>query len=364
MSIIDRLNEQSTGLETYHNRVSNIMNNFDLEKGIFDQTQEAKKADEKSSLQAIAQKQLDSGGLIAPLAGSVLKTGSKVVTNKLKTSGITDAVGKKLDDVKSSISNKIGDITDSIKDKYNNLTSKNTPSDDSSGTTAAPPPQQNNEAFNPDSTEPVAQRGGQAASRPNEGSVPGEGDVTGGEFSRVTNAPASRQDTGGGLRPDEDRPAPAQAAPAEGEPAAATAERVAGEGGEAATEMGGIEKEVEGAAEGEGGGAGLIGAAIGAASTLAGKGSAGQKAGALGKLGAEGAGIEAASAFLPGAGEILAGAVGIGSLIYDHRQKQKEEASDAASAAAGAASAPRAPQMGGVAFNAAPVLDSSDFHSL
>lgn len=357
MSIIDRLNEQSTGLETYHNRVSNMMNNFDLEKGIFDQTQEAKKADEKSSLQAIAQKQLDSGGLIAPLAGSVLKTGSKVVTNKLKTSGVTDAVGKKLDDVKSSISNKIGDITDSIKDKYNNLTSKNTPSDDSTGSTAAPPPQQNNEAFNPDTTEPVAQRGGQAASRPNEGAIPGEGEVTGGEFSRVTNAPAARQDTGGGLRPDEDRPAPAQAAPPEGEPASATAEREA-------TEMGGVEKDVEGAVEGEGGGAGLIGAAIGAASTLAGKGSAGQKAGALGKLGAEGAGIEAASAFLPGAGEILAGAVGIGSLIYDHRQKQKEEASDAASDAAGAAAAPRAPQMGGVAFNAAPVLDSSDFHSL
>ena len=361
MSIIDRLNEQSTGLETYHNRVSNMMNNFDLEKGIFDQTQESKKADEKSSLQAIAQKQLDSGSLIAPLAGSVLKTGSKAFTNKLQTSGVTDAVSKKLGDVKSSISNKIGDITDSIKDKYNNLTTKNTPSDDSSGTTAAPPPQQNNEAFNPDTAEPVAQRGGQAASRPNEGAIPGEGEVTGGEFSRVTNAPAGRQDTGGGLR-EEDRPAPAQAAPAEGEPAAAAAEREAT--APSATEMGGIEKEVEGAAEGEGGGAGLIGAAIGAASTLAGKGTAGQKAGALGKLGAEGAGIEAASAFLPGAGEILAGAVGIGSLIYDHRQKQKEEASDAASAAAGAASAPRAPQMGGIAFNASPVLDSSEFHAL
>ena len=358
MSIIDRLNEQSTGLETYHNRVSNMMNNFDLEKGIFDQTQEAKKADEKSSLQAIKQKQLDAEGLVAPLVGSALKTGKVIAKNKFISSGAADFVDKKTGEAKAKLGEIGQNIKDSIKEKFDNFTSKGSnavPEEEGVPSAQREIPQQMNEAFDPDSVEPVAQRSGQAA-RPSEG-VPGSGEVTGDQFQRVRSGPEVRAETGGPSQID--RPAPAAAAPteAEGEPAAATAER------EASTGLSGLEKEGESLAEGEGGG-GLATAAIGAASTLAGKGSSGQKLGALGKLGAEGAGIEAASAALPGAGEILAGAIGIGALIYDHRQKQREEASDAASDAAAATTAPRAPQMGGVAFNAAPVLDSSDFHSL
>ena len=359
MSIIDRLNEQSTGLETYHNRVSNMMNNFDLEKGIFDQTQEAKKADEKSSLQAIKQKQLDAEGLVAPLVGSALKTGKVIAKNKFISSGASDFVDKKTGEAKAKLGEIGQNIKDSIKEKFDNFTSKGSnavPEEEGVPSAQREIPQQMNEAFNPDTAEPVAQRGG-AAARPSEG-VPGQGEVTGDQFQRVRSGPEVRAETGGPAQ--DDRPPPAAAAPTEpeGEPAAATAER------EASTGLSGLEKEGESLAEGEGGAGGLAAAAIGAASTLAGKGSAGQKAGALGKLGAEGAGIEAASAALPGAGEILAGAIGIGALIYDHRQKQREEASDAASDAAAATTAPRAPQMGGVAFNAAPVLDSSDFHSL
>lgn len=358
MSIIDRLNEQSTGLETYHNRVSNIMNNFDLEQGIFDQTKRSQQEAEKSSLQAVKQKQLDAEGLVAPLIGSALKTGKVIAKNKFISSGAADFVDKKTGEAKAKLGEIGQNIKDSIKEKFDNFTSKGSnavPEEEGVPSAQREIPQQMNEAFNPDSAEPVAQRGG-AAARPSEG-VPGSGEVTGDQFQRVRSGPEVRAETGGPSQID--RPPPAAAAPteAEGEPAAASAER------EASAGLSGLEKEGESLAEGEGGGAGgLAAAAIGAASTLAGKGSAGQKAGALGKLGAEGAGIEAASAALPGAGEILAGAIGIGALIYDHRQKQREEAANAADDAS--LKAPRAPQMGGVAFNAAPVLDSSDFHAL
>ncbi len=355
MSIIDRLNEQSTGLETYHNRVSNIMNNFDLEKGIFDQTKRGQEESEKSALQAVKQKQLDAEGLVAPLIGSALKTGKVIGKNKFISSGASDFVDKKTGEAKAKLGEIGQNIKDSIKEKFDNFTSKGSnavPNEEGIPSAQREIPQQMNEAFNPDSAEPVAQRGG-AAARPSEG-VPGQGEVTGDQFQRVRSGPEVRAETGGPA-PD-DRPPPAAAAPAEGEPAAASAER------EASAGLSGLEKEGESLAEGEGGAGGLAAAAIGAASTLAGKGSAGQKAGALGKLGAEGAGIEAASAALPGAGEILAGAIGIGALIYDHRQKQREEAANAADDAS--LKAPRQPQMGGVAFNAAPVLDSSDFHAL
>jgi len=103
MSIIDRLNEQSTGLETYHNRVSNIMNNFDLEQGIFDQTKRSQQEAEKSSLQAVKQKQLDAEGLVAPLIGSALKTGKVIAKNKFISSGAADFVDKKTGEAKAKL---------------------------------------------------------------------------------------------------------------------------------------------------------------------------------------------------------------------------------------------------------------------
>jgi len=71
-------------------------------------------------------------------------------------------------------------------------------------------------------------------------------------------------------------------------------------------------------------------------------------------------GAAAASAVIPGAGELILGAIGIGSLIKDavERHEQNKEIEHNVPAP------PRAPQMPGIAFDSAPVIDSSDFHAL
>ncbi len=84
------------------------------------------------------------------------------------------------------------------------------------------------------------------------------------------------------------------------------------------------------------------------------------KAKQLGVMGGALGGAAAASAVIPGAGELILGAIGIGSLIKDavERHEQNKEIEHNVPAP------PRAPQMPGIAFDSAPVIDSSDFHAL
>ena len=85
-----------------------------------------------------------------------------------------------------------------------------------------------------------------------------------------------------------------------------------------------------------------------------------QKVKQLGVMGGALGGAAAASAVIPGAGELILGAIGIGSLIKDavERHEQNKEMEHNVPAP------PRAPQMPGIAFDSAPVIDSSDFHAL
>jgi len=88
--------------------------------------------------------------------------------------------------------------------------------------------------------------------------------------------------------------------------------------------------------------------------------SAGQKIKQVGKLGATLGGAAAASAVIPGAGELLMGVLAIGGLIKDKIEQKKAESEQVEAAP----SAPRMPQVSGIAFDSAPVIDSSNFHQL
>jgi len=102
----------------------------------------------------------------------------------------------------------------------------------------------------------------------------------------------------------------------------------------------------------------VLGGAVAGGEILAGGGTGAQKGAAIGKLGGELGGAALASAAVPGAGEVIMGALGIYGFIKDavERHKENENAPPPAP--------PRAPQASGIAFDSAPVIDSSDFHAL
>lgn len=104
----------------------------------------------------------------------------------------------------------------------------------------------------------------------------------------------------------------------------------------------------------------ILGGAV-AASEILGSGETGaQKAKGIEQLGGTLGGAAAASALIPGAGELIMGAIGIAGLFHDASERKKQNAEEASQAP----SAPRAPQAGGIAYDAAPVIDSSNFHEL
>lgn len=104
----------------------------------------------------------------------------------------------------------------------------------------------------------------------------------------------------------------------------------------------------------------ILGGGVALAEDIAGPGTAAQKAKGAATIAGVTGGVMAASAAIPGAGEVLAGLIGIGSLIADavkHHKEVEQQKDDTPQP-------PKAPQLPGVAFDAAPVLDSSDFHAL
>jgi len=103
-----------------------------------------------------------------------------------------------------------------------------------------------------------------------------------------------------------------------------------------------------------------LGAAVGGAEILGSSESGAMKAKQIGTMGAELGGAAAASAVIPGAGELIMGGLAIGGLIKDivDRKKEQKEQTEAQP------TAPRQPQVSGIAFDSAPVIDSSDFHEL
>ena len=102
----------------------------------------------------------------------------------------------------------------------------------------------------------------------------------------------------------------------------------------------------------------VLGGAVAGSEILAGGGTAAQKGAALGKLGGELGGAALASAAVPGAGEVIMGALGIYGFIKDAIDRHKENENKPPPAP------PRPPQASGIAFDSAPVIDSSDFHAL
>ncbi len=103
-----------------------------------------------------------------------------------------------------------------------------------------------------------------------------------------------------------------------------------------------------------------LGAAVSGAEILGSNESGAMKAKSIGKMGAELGGAAAASAAIPGAGEVIMGALAIGGLIKDVVDRKKEEKEQTQAQP----TAPRQPQVSGIAFDSAPVIDSSDFHQL
>ncbi len=103
-----------------------------------------------------------------------------------------------------------------------------------------------------------------------------------------------------------------------------------------------------------------LGVAVSGAEILGSGESGAMKAKQIGTMGAEVGGAAAASALVPGFGELIMGGLAIGGLIKDivDRKKENKEQAEAQP------TAPRAPQPMGIAFDSAPVINSSDFHEL